>query len=132
MSIMFVYRLELSLILIYLSLLTLIKAQAQGLSRKSFLKSGKSFGKKCFGLEAIVCLLPEVLRSMLSEDILKPKENETPTGKKKRNRKPPVNPATINQFAVKVRIKPTPEQIVMFEKTFGCCRKIWNLMLADK
>lgn len=69
---------------------------------------------------------------MLSEDILKPKENETPTGKKKRNRKPPVNPATINQFAVKVRIKPTPEQIVMFEKTFGCCRKIWNLMLADK
>ena len=68
----------------------------------------------------------------LSENISKPKENETPTGKKKRNRRPLVDPATINQFAVKVRINPTSEQIVMFEKTFGCCRKIWNLMLADK
>ena len=26
----------------------------------------------------------------------------------------------------------TKEQEEMFAKTFGCCRKIWNLMLTDK
>lgn len=35
-------------------------------------------------------------------------------------------------IAYKYRIYPTTEQKVMFAKTFGCCRKIWNLMLADK
>ena len=34
--------------------------------------------------------------------------------------------------AVKYRLYPTTGQIVMFNRTFGCCRKIWNLMLADK
>ena len=34
--------------------------------------------------------------------------------------------------AIKYRLYPTVEQCVMFAKTFGCCRKIWNLMLADK
>ena len=34
--------------------------------------------------------------------------------------------------AVKYRIYPTTEQIEFFAKTFGCCRKVWNLMLADK
>lgn len=34
--------------------------------------------------------------------------------------------------AVKYRIYPTTEQIVMFAKTFGCCRKVYNLMLSDK
>ena len=34
--------------------------------------------------------------------------------------------------AIKYRIYPTTEQSVMFIKTFGCCRKIYNLMLADK
>ena len=34
--------------------------------------------------------------------------------------------------AIKYRIYPTPEQIVLIFKTFGCCRKVWNLMLADK
>ena len=34
--------------------------------------------------------------------------------------------------AIKYRIYPTSEQEVLFAKTFGCCRKIWNLMLADK
>ena len=34
--------------------------------------------------------------------------------------------------AVKYRIYPTTEQAVMFAKTFGCCRKVYNLMLADK
>lgn len=34
--------------------------------------------------------------------------------------------------AVKYRAYPTTEQSVMFAKTFGCCRKIYNLMLSDK
>ena len=34
--------------------------------------------------------------------------------------------------AIKYRIYPTTEQAVMFLKTFGCCRKVYNLMLSDK
>ena len=34
--------------------------------------------------------------------------------------------------AMKYRLYPTTEQVIFFAKTFGCCRKIWNLMLADK
>lgn len=34
--------------------------------------------------------------------------------------------------AIKYRVYPTTEQCVMFAKTFGCCRKVYNLMLADK
>ena len=34
--------------------------------------------------------------------------------------------------AIKYRIYPTKEQEILFLKTFGCCRKVWNLMLADK
>ena len=34
--------------------------------------------------------------------------------------------------AIKYRIYPTTEQSIMFAKTFGCCRKIYNLMLTDK
>lgn len=34
--------------------------------------------------------------------------------------------------AIKYRIYPTTEQCVMFAKTFGCCRKVYNLMLSDK
>lgn len=34
--------------------------------------------------------------------------------------------------AIKYRLYPTKEQAIFFTKTFGCCRKIWNLMLADK
>lgn len=34
--------------------------------------------------------------------------------------------------AIKYRIYPTAEQEIMFNKTFGCCRKIYNLMLEDK
>ena len=34
--------------------------------------------------------------------------------------------------AIKYRLYPSAEQSVMFAKTFGCCRKIWNFMLADK
>lgn len=34
--------------------------------------------------------------------------------------------------AIKYRLYPTTEQSEIFVKTFGCCRKIYNLMLADK
>ena len=34
--------------------------------------------------------------------------------------------------AIKYRIYPTTEQRILFAKTFGCCRKIYNLMLSDK
>ena len=34
--------------------------------------------------------------------------------------------------AIKYRLYPTTEQCIMFARTFGCCRKIYNLMLADK
>ena len=34
--------------------------------------------------------------------------------------------------AIKYRVYPTTEQCILFAKTFGCCRKIYNLMLADK
>ena len=34
--------------------------------------------------------------------------------------------------AIKYRVYPTEQQKEMFLKTFGCCRKIYNLMLSDK
>ncbi len=34
--------------------------------------------------------------------------------------------------AVKYRIYPNRDQRILFLKTFGCCRKVWNLMLEDK
>ena len=34
--------------------------------------------------------------------------------------------------AIKYRLYPNKEQRKMFANTFGCCRKIWNLMLFDK
>ena len=34
--------------------------------------------------------------------------------------------------AIKYRIYPTKNQEELLQKTFGCCRKIWNLMLSDK
>lgn len=39
--------------------------------------------------------------------------------------------AVMNK-AIKYRLYPTNNQVELFVKTFGCCRKIWNLMLADK
>ena len=38
----------------------------------------------------------------------------------------------IQYTTIKVRLYPTPEQEALFEKTFGCCRYIWNQMLADQ
>ncbi len=34
--------------------------------------------------------------------------------------------------AIKYRLYPTSGQAVFFVKTFGCCRKVYNLMLSDK
>lgn len=34
--------------------------------------------------------------------------------------------------AIRYRVYPTTEQEIMFAKTFGCCRKVYNLMLSDK
>ena len=33
---------------------------------------------------------------------------------------------------LKVRLYPSPKQAELFEKTFGCCRYIWNQMLSDQ
>lgn len=34
--------------------------------------------------------------------------------------------------AIKYRLYPTEEQKVFFTRTFGCVRKVYNLMLSDK
>lgn len=34
--------------------------------------------------------------------------------------------------AYKYRIYPNTEQQMFFAKSFGCCRKVWNLMLSDR
>ncbi|WP_248626501.1 helix-turn-helix domain-containing protein, partial [Enterococcus cecorum] len=34
--------------------------------------------------------------------------------------------------AYKFRIYPTEEQEIFFAKTFGCVRKVYNLMLSDR
>ena len=43
-----------------------------------------------------------------------------------------INGLSVMNKAIKYRVYPTTEQSIMFAKTFGCCRKIYNLMLADK
>ena len=40
--------------------------------------------------------------------------------------------ANCKQFTtLKVRLYPSLEQAELFEKTFGCCRWLWNRMLSD-
>ena len=39
---------------------------------------------------------------------------------------------SVMNRAFKYRLYPTTEQATLFAKTFGCCRKVYNLMLADK
>ena len=34
-------------------------------------------------------------------------------------------------MAIKVRLKPSPEQIEEFHKNFGCVRKVYNLTLNE-
>lgn len=50
----------------------------------------------------------------------KPAKRYTPQGK------------LIQNTAIKVRLYPTPEQAALFNKTFGCCRYLWNHILADE
>ena len=38
----------------------------------------------------------------------------------------------VQHRAIKVLIEPTPEQCILIQKTFGCCRYIWNNMLMDE
>ena len=38
----------------------------------------------------------------------------------------------IRNTTIKVRLYPTAQQAEFFEKTFGCCRYLWNQMLADE
>ena len=42
------------------------------------------------------------------------------------------NGRIIQYTTLKVRLCPTEAQAELFEKTFGCCRYIWNRMLADQ
>ena len=35
-------------------------------------------------------------------------------------------------IAYQYRLYPDLEQAALFVRTFGCCRKVWNLMLSDK
>ena len=37
----------------------------------------------------------------------------------------------VQNTTIKVRLNPTPAQAELFDKTFGCCRYIWNQILAD-
>lgn len=38
----------------------------------------------------------------------------------------------MKHLALKVRIYPTPEQTVLINKTLGCCRQVYNIMLASR
>ena len=38
----------------------------------------------------------------------------------------------MKHFALKVRLYPTQEQVVLINKTLGCCRQIYNIMLASR
>ena len=42
------------------------------------------------------------------------------------------NGEVVQYTTLKVRLCPTPAQAELFEKTFGCCRYIWNQMLSDQ
>jgi putative transposase len=42
------------------------------------------------------------------------------------------NRENILNTTIKIRLYPTPEQVEQLEKTFGCCRFIWNQMLHDQ
>ena len=45
---------------------------------------------------------------------------------------PPQNAKQDRYTSIKVRLHPTDEQAELFEKTFGCCRYLWNQMLSDE
>ena len=39
--------------------------------------------------------------------------------------------AAVRYTVLTLRLHPTPEQAALMEQTFGCCRYLWNRMLAD-
>jgi putative transposase len=50
-----------------------------------------------------------------------------------RKSKTPCEDGRITQFStIKVRLYPDAAQALLFERTFGCCRYIWNQMLSDQ
>ena len=50
-----------------------------------------------------------------------------------RKPKKPVEDGKALQYTtLKVRLYPNEAQAELFENTFGCCRYIWNHMLADQ
>ncbi len=50
----------------------------------------------------------------------------------RRAKKPAGDGGSIRHVTIKVRLYPNEAQQELFEKTFGCCRYIWNQMLADQ
>ena len=42
------------------------------------------------------------------------------------------NGRVIQNTALKFRLYPTVEQAKLFDKTFDCCRYVWNQMLSDE
>ncbi|MDR3766830.1 MAG: transposase [Butyricicoccus sp.] len=42
------------------------------------------------------------------------------------------NKACTRNTTIKVQLDPTPVQAAFFEKTFACCRYLWNQMLSDQ
>lgn len=50
---------------------------------------------------------------------------------KKRGERPVGDRRAVQYNTIKVRLYPTPEQEELFQKTFWCCRYIWNQMLSD-
>jgi len=51
---------------------------------------------------------------------------------KKANGPQTENSRTAQFTTIKIRLYPNEAQAELFEKTFGCCRYIWNQMLADE
>lgn len=42
------------------------------------------------------------------------------------------NGKQVQYTTIQARLYPTPQQAELFEKTFDCCRYLWNQMLADQ
>jgi putative transposase len=38
----------------------------------------------------------------------------------------------IRNTTIKIRLHPTPDQASLLDKTFGCCRYLWNRILSDQ
>ena len=50
-----------------------------------------------------------------------------------KSKEQPAGDGRIVQYStIKARLYPNPEQAELFEKTFDCCRYIWNRMLTDQ